>query len=104
MGNLPCLTTRQLSPRRHQGAYSFVALTRDALYGVRDPVGLRPLCIGRKAEPDGSVSYHFASESCALATIGSEFVREVREECMEIEWMVGMCGVGVRAGGQKCSF
>ena len=59
------------------GAYSFVALTRDAVYGVRDPVGLRPLCIGQKVESDGSRSYHLASESCPLATIGADFVREV---------------------------
>lgn len=61
-----------------EGAYSFVALTKDALYGVRDPIGLRPLCIGQKKEADGTLSYHLSSESCALATIGSDFVREVR--------------------------
>ena len=61
-----------------EGAYSFVAMTKDAVYGVRDPVGLRPLCIGQKREADGSWSYHLASESCALATVGSDFVREVR--------------------------
>lgn len=60
-----------------EGAYSLVALTKDAVYGVRDPLGLRPLCIGQMAEPDGSTSYHLASESCALGTIGSTYVREV---------------------------
>ena len=62
-----------------EGAYSFVALTKDALYGVRDPVGLRPLCIGRKKEADGTLSFHLASESCALATVGADYVREVRK-------------------------
>ncbi len=61
------------------GAYSLVILTRDAVYGVRDPLGLRPLCIGRL--PKGTATRpatSLASESCALGTIGAEFVREVR--------------------------
>ncbi|MGQ9585797.1 MAG: amidophosphoribosyltransferase [Anaerolineae bacterium] len=57
-----------------QGAYSLTVLTRDAVYGVRDPHGFRPLCLGR-LNGEGWV---VASESCALATIGAEFVREVR--------------------------
>jgi amidophosphoribosyltransferase len=60
-----------------EGAYSVVALTKDAVFGMRDPLGLRPLCIGQMKEPDGSTSYHVASESCALGTIGSTYVREV---------------------------
>jgi amidophosphoribosyltransferase len=57
------------------GAYSLTVLTKDAVYGVRDPLGLRPLCIG-KLEGESS-GYVFASESCALHTIGASFVREV---------------------------
>ncbi len=57
-----------------EGAYSLVLLTRDAVYAVRDPWGFRPLCLGR-LNGDGWVA---ASESCALATIGAEFVRQVR--------------------------
>ncbi len=56
-----------------EGAYSLVVLTRDAVYGVRDPHGFRPLCIGRLE--DGG--YVLASESCALGTVGASFVREV---------------------------
>jgi amidophosphoribosyltransferase len=56
-----------------EGAYSLAILTRNALYGVRDPLGLRPLCLGRFN--DGG--YVLASESCALLTIGAEFVREI---------------------------
>jgi amidophosphoribosyltransferase len=56
-----------------EGAYSLAVLTRDAVYGVRDPQGLRPLCIGAL---DGG--YVIASETCALQTIGATFVREVR--------------------------
>jgi amidophosphoribosyltransferase len=61
------------------GAYSLTVLTKDAVYGVRDPLGLRPLCIGRlSGEEDGKEgSYVFASETCALHTIGATFVRDV---------------------------
>lgn len=56
-----------------EGAYSLVILTREGLYAVRDPLGLRPLCLGKLGE-DG---YVLASESCALGTIGAEYVREI---------------------------
>jgi amidophosphoribosyltransferase len=58
---------------RAQGAYCLTVLTREALYAVRDPWGLHPLCIGRLGEH----GYVVASESCALATIGAAFEREV---------------------------
>lgn len=56
-----------------EGAYSLTILTREAVYAVRDPWGFRPLCIGRLNDQGWVV----ASESCALATIGATFVREV---------------------------
>ena len=55
-----------------EGAYSLVALTRQKLIGVRDPSGVRPLVLGRI---DGA--YILASESCALAITGAEFIRDV---------------------------
>ena len=61
-----------------EGAYSLVALTKDGLYGIRDPYGLRPLCVGRAKGIDGSWSYHLSSESCAFGTVGGDYVREVR--------------------------
>lgn len=54
------------------GAYSLAVLTPHELYAVRDSVGIRPLCIGKMDE-----GYVIASESCALMTVGAEFVREV---------------------------
>jgi len=54
------------------GAYSLVALTADSLIGVRDPFGVRPLVLGTQ---DGA--YILASETCALDTIGADFVRDV---------------------------
>ncbi len=58
--------------RRARGAYSLTVLIQDAVFGLRDPNGIRPLCIGRL---DGG--YVIASESCALDHLGAEFVREV---------------------------
>ncbi len=58
--------------RRLQGAYSLVILTKDKLIGVRDPMGVRPLCLGNI---DGG--WVIASESCALGHIGANFVREI---------------------------
>ena len=55
-----------------EGAYSLVALSGDALFGVRDPLGVRPLVLG---ELDGSMM--FASETCALDIMGARFVRDV---------------------------
>ncbi len=55
-----------------EGAYTLGVLTKDAIYGVRDPQGLRPLCLGKL---EGG--WVFASESCALNTIGAEFVRDI---------------------------
>jgi amidophosphoribosyltransferase len=56
-----------------EGAYCLTILTKDALYAVRDPLGLRPLCLGKLGESGWVV----ASETCALATIGAEWVRDV---------------------------
>ncbi len=56
-----------------EGAYSLAILTDDAVYAVRDPLGLRPLCLG---ELDGG-GYVIASETCALMTIGARFIREM---------------------------
>lgn len=56
-----------------EGAYSFVIMTPHKLVGVRDPRGIRPLCIGKKQN-----SYVICSETAALDTIGAEFVRDVR--------------------------
>ncbi|HEU5481295.1 MAG TPA: amidophosphoribosyltransferase, partial [Candidatus Tumulicola sp.] len=56
-----------------RGAYSIVLCTQDELYAFRDPWGVRPLCLGTL--PDGG--YVVASESCALGTIGAQYLREV---------------------------
>ena len=65
----------ELLMRRASGAYCLTVLTLDAVFGVRDPYGIRPLCIGRLNDDGGG--YVFASESCALDHLGAEFIREV---------------------------
>jgi amidophosphoribosyltransferase len=55
-----------------QGAYSFVALIDDAIIGVRDPMGVRPLVLGKLGD-----AWIMASETCALDIIGAQFVRDI---------------------------
>ncbi|RJQ38476.1 amidophosphoribosyltransferase [Candidatus Microgenomates bacterium] len=55
-----------------QGAYSFVISTRDLLFGIRDPYGIRPLALGKLN--DGWV---LSSEDCIFPGIGATFVREI---------------------------
>lgn len=56
-----------------EGAYSLTLLTRDAIYAVRDPHGLRPLSLGKLDE-----GYVVASETCALSTIGAQYLDYVQ--------------------------
>ncbi len=62
----------QRATRKMHGAYSLVVMSPRKLIGARDPYGFRPLCIGKRDN-----AYIIASETCALDTIGAEFVRDV---------------------------
>ena len=55
-----------------KGAYSLIVMSPRKLIGARDPYGFKPLCIGRRDH-----AYILASETCALETIGADFVRDV---------------------------
>ena len=55
-----------------KGAYSLVVASPRKLIGARDPFGFRPLCIGKRDN-----AYVLSSESCALDTVGAEFIRDV---------------------------
>jgi len=74
---------------RLKGAYSLTIMTRDALFGVRDPLGVRPLCLGRV-----NGGWVIASESCALDHIGASVEKEI--EPGEI--------VSINAGGVDSHF
>jgi amidophosphoribosyltransferase len=56
-----------------EGAYSVVMTTPDSIIAFRDPWGVRPLCIGTY----GDGGYMVASESCAMATVGAHYLREI---------------------------
>jgi amidophosphoribosyltransferase len=55
-----------------KGSYALVLMTTDKLIGIRDNQGIRPLCLGQIED-----GYVLASESCALDTMGAEFVRDI---------------------------
>lgn len=58
--------------RQLRGAFSLVVMSSRKLIAARDPWGFRPLCIGKRGD-----AWIFASESCALDSIGASFVRDV---------------------------
>ncbi len=81
---------------RLEGAYCLLFITNQQLVGARDPLGIRPLCIGRLGDVDapGGTGYIIASETCALDVVGATFVREV--EAGEI---VTVDATGLRSAG-----
>ncbi len=58
--------------KKLRGAYSLVVMSPRKLIGARDPYGFKPLCIGKRGN-----AYIITSETCALDTIGAEFVRDI---------------------------
>lgn len=58
--------------RQVEGAYSIVALSKEGLIGVRDPLGVRPLSLGKVGD-----AWILASETVAFDIIGAEFVRDI---------------------------
>ena len=58
--------------RQAEGAFSMVALTKDTLLAARDPMGIRPMCLGKLKG-----GWVIASESCALDHLGATYLREL---------------------------
>jgi amidophosphoribosyltransferase len=58
--------------RKAEGAFSIVAMTRSKLMGVRDPLGVRPLVLGKVGD-----GWALSSETCGLDIIGADYVREI---------------------------
>jgi len=56
-----------------KGGYALVIASPRKLVGVRDPLGLKPLCLGKKGD-----SYILASESCAISSIDAEYIRDIK--------------------------
>ena len=83
-----------------KGGYSLVILNQRKLIGARDPLGLRPLCIGKIGN-----SYVFSSESCGLDSVGAEFIRDVEPGEVVIIDENGLSTVKKDIVGKKvCSF
>ena len=59
--------------KKIKGAYGLVVMSPRKLIGVRDPYGLRPLCLGKRGN-----AYVLASESCALTSVGADFIRDIK--------------------------
>lgn len=84
-----------------KGSYAIVMLTENKLIGVRDPNGIRPLCIGKLNE-----NYILCSESCALDAVGAEFVRDVRAGEIVIIDEMGLKSINFteQAKNEICAF
>ena len=78
--------------KKLKGAYSLVIMSPRKLIGVRDPYGFKPLCIGRRDN-----AYILASETCALETIGAEFIRDV-----EPGEIVAITAEGIASNREMC--
>ena len=86
---------------RIQGAYSLLIMSPSKLIAARDPVGFRPLCMG---ELGGGVV--FASETCALDSIGAKFVRDVQPGEIVVVTREGICSIQthMKNKGSLCVF
>ena len=88
--------------RRLDGAFSVVALAENHLIAFRDPLGMRPLCLGRLGD-----DWVVASETCALDHVGAAYVRAVeRGEVVLVgdDGLRSIQAVEPRDGGALCIF
>jgi amidophosphoribosyltransferase len=84
---------------RVKGAYSLLFLTEDSIIAVRDPMGIRPLCLGLL--PAAKEAHVLASEPCAFDLIGAEYVRDVEPGEMIVLEQSGMRSLRPLGGGAK---
>lgn len=84
-----------------KGSFAIVMETKDKLIGVRDPYGIRPLCLGKI---DGG--YVLTSESCAFDCIGAEFIRDIEPGEIVIIDETGVKSIhySEKTGGHTCAF
>ena len=86
--------------KKLKGCFALALIINDKLIGVRDPEGLRPLCLGRIVEDD---MYVLASESCALDAIGAEFVRDIQAGEMVVIDQSGIESIKYQPSTKKAS-
>lgn len=72
--------------KRIKGGYALLIMSPQKLIGIRDPHGLKPLCIGKKDD-----NYYFASESTALTAVGAKLIRDVEPGEMVTITKDGIC-------------
>lgn len=84
-----------------KGSYALVLLTKESLIGVRDPNGIRPLCLGKLED-----SYILASESCAIDALGGDFIRDIAPGEIVIIDKNGVSSMkfGEKSSCETCSF
>ena len=86
--------------KKLKGCFTLGIIINDKLIGVRDPEGLRPLCLGKIVEDD---MYVLASESCALDAIGAEFVRDIEAGEMVVIDQNGIESIKYQPSTKKAS-
>ena len=86
--------------KKLKGCFALALIINDKLIGVRDPEGLRPLCLGRIVEDD---MYVLASESCALDAIGAEFIRDIQAGEMVVIDQNGIESIKYQPSTKKAS-
>jgi len=79
-----------------EGAYSLVMLTSEAMIGMRDPLGVRPLVLGKLGD-----AYVLASETCALDIISADFIRDIEPGEMVIVTQKGLRSVRPMAAAKQ---
>ena len=79
-----------------KGAYSLVVMSPTKLIAARDPNGFRPLCMG---ELNGDII--FASESCALDTLGANFIRDIEPGEIVVVDQQGTRSITTHCGGKS---
>src|SRR5262249_10111175 len=91
---------------RVKGAYSLLFLTDDTIIAVRDPRGIRPMCLGILPASGGKDAHVIASEPTAFDLIGAEFVRDVEPGEMVLIDASGIRSVRLdeKAEPQMCVF
>lgn len=90
-----------------QGSYALAILTPEGMYGVRDPLGIRPLCLGKVDD-----AYVLSSESCGLDAIGATFIRDldpgevvsITADGVQSEFMQETWRATARQEGRICLF
>jgi amidophosphoribosyltransferase len=79
-----------------KGAYSMIIMSPQKLIAARDPFGFRPLCMGKKGD-----AVLFASESCALHSLGADFVRDIEPGEIVVAGPDGLTSIRTHCGGRN---